>query len=70
MPSPEIMLRELKLANDLLGNCGIAQALADKYPTTPPMELFLNEYKKYLKAALRMFDEVLKESSRGAPDNK
>ena len=60
----EIMLRELKLANDLLGNCGIAQELVEKYPDRESLEPFLNDYKKYLKAALRMFGEVLRESGR------
>ncbi len=61
----EIMLRKLKLANDLLGNCGIAKELVEKYPDRESLELFLNDYKKYLKAALRMFDELLRENAGG-----
>ena len=64
MADQEIMLRELKLANDLLGNCGFTQDLAEKYPGRELLEPFLDDYKKYLKMALKMFDEVLKESDR------
>lgn len=61
----EIMLRELKLANDLLGNCGIAKELIGKYTGRESLEPFLNDYKKYLKEALQMFDEVMRESGGG-----
>ena len=64
MADQEIILRELKLANDLLGNCGIAKELVAKYPGRESLEPFLNDYKKYLQAALQMFDEVLRESGR------
>jgi len=36
----EIMLRELKLANDLLGNCGIAKELIGKYTGRESLEPF------------------------------
>jgi len=61
----EIMLRKLKLANDLLGNCGIGKELVEKYPDRESLELFLKDYKKYLKAVLRMFDELLRENAGG-----
>ena len=64
MADQEIMLRELKLANDLLGNCGVAKGLIEKYPDRESLEPFLNDYKKYLKSALQMFDEVMRENSR------
>jgi len=58
----EIRTRELKLANDLLGNCGIAKELIEKYPGRESFKPFLDDYKVYLQAALQMFDEVLGES--------
>ena len=61
MADQEIMLRELKLANDLLGNCGLARELLEKYPGRESLGLFLRDYRRYLKEALRMFDEVMRE---------
>ena len=62
MDTREIRTRQLKLANDLLGNCGVAKELIDKYPGRESFKAFLDDYKVYLWAALQMFDEVLSES--------
>lgn len=62
MADQEIILRELKLANDLLGNCGLAKELLAKYPGRDSLEPFLQDYKKHLKETLLMFEEVMKES--------
>ena len=61
MANQEIILRELKLANDLLGNCGLARELLERYPNWESLAPFLQGYKKHLKAALQMFDEVMRE---------
>ncbi len=58
----DIILRELKLANDLLGNCGLARELKEKHNKDGSLSSFLDEYRKYLEEALQMFREVLKES--------
>ena len=57
----DVMLRKLKLANDLLGNCGLASELMAKHPGRESLDPFLDDYKIYLKTALRMFDGFLKE---------
>ena len=63
MGSQEIRIRELKLANDLLGNCGIAKELTKKRHDRESFKVFLVDYKFYLQAALVMFDELLREGS-------
>ena len=62
MADYEKILRELKLANDLLGNCGLAKELLARYPGRESLEPFLRDYKKHLKETLQMFEEVMKES--------
>ena len=52
----EMRTRELKLANDLLGNCGVAKELMEKYPNRESFKQFLDDYKIYLQTALLMFD--------------
>lgn len=58
----DIILRELKLANDLLGNCGLARELMSKHSKDDSLVSFLDEYRKYLEEALQMFRGVLKEN--------
>ena len=61
MANQDIILRKLKLANDLLGNCGLARELFERYPDRESLAPFLQDYKKHLSAALQMFEEVMKE---------
>lgn len=57
----DVILRKLKLANDLLGNCGLARELMGKYSGRESLKPFLDDYKECLKMALIMFDGFIEE---------